>query len=77
MEALTEKTTAFRPRPMGRPKLHVRATTVQLTDELLDRIAAIAPGVKDRSKFIREAVAEKLARDEPAELRKREKPSKG
>jgi metal-responsive CopG/Arc/MetJ family transcriptional regulator len=63
MEALTEKTTAFSARPMGRPKLNVRATTVQLTDELLDRIAVIAPGVKDRSKFIRKAVEEKLERD--------------
>lgn len=64
MEALTEKTTAFSPRPMGRPKLHVRATTVQLTADLLDRITAIAPGVKDRSKFIREAVEEALERRE-------------
>lgn len=49
---------------MGRPKLHVRATTVQLTAEQLARIAVIAPGVKDRSKFIREAVEAELERRE-------------
>lgn len=69
MESLTEKMTAFSPRQMGRPKLHVRATTVQLTTELMDRIANFAPGVKDRSKFIREAVE--------AELERRERKPKG
>lgn len=44
---------------MGRPPLHMDATTVRFPKETLDRIDALV-GVKGRAKFIREAVEARL-----------------
>lgn len=52
-------------RGMGRPPLNVKETKVRLTDEQRERIEALA-GPNRMSVFIREAVDEKLARDERA-----------
>jgi metal-responsive CopG/Arc/MetJ family transcriptional regulator len=57
---------------MGRPKLDLVRTTVGLSATMLKRIDAIM-GQNRRPKFIREAVEEKLAREEverPTEPRK-------
>lgn len=48
---------------MGRPPLGVRPLTVRLSDDVLARIEAIA-GKNRTAQFIREAVEEKLAREE-------------
>lgn len=48
---------------MGRPPLGNIATNVRLPREVMDRIDALC-GQNRRAVFIREAVAEKLAREE-------------
>lgn len=63
MQVLTEKAVAPTPRAMGRPKLHVIATTVRLPAAVLERIDALLGG-NQRAKFIREAVEAELARRE-------------
>lgn len=65
MEALTQKTIADSPSRMGRPSLGVVSTTARLPKALLERIDALL-GPNKRAEFIREAVDEKLARDERA-----------
>ncbi len=60
--------TVTRPR-IGRPPLNVKETKVRLTDEQRERIEALA-GPNRMSIFIREAIDEKLARDEKAAKRK-------
>jgi len=52
---------------MGRPPLGVRATNVRLTEDQHSRIEAIA-GAQGKAKYIRDAVEEKLARDEKGSL---------
>lgn len=48
---------------MGRPKLNVRQISMQITPEILDRIDALVGG-HHRSKFIRQAIENELARAE-------------
>ena len=48
---------------MGRPKLNLKQVGVQLTPEILDRIDALVGG-HHRSKFIRQAIENELARAE-------------
>ncbi|WP_091444330.1 hypothetical protein [Ancylobacter rudongensis] len=48
---------------MGRPPLHVKETKVRLTDEQRARIEALV-GPNRMATFIREAVEEKLKREE-------------
>lgn len=48
---------------MGRPALNVKPTLVRLTDETRKRIEAVA-GPKRMAAFIREAIEEKLQREE-------------
>ncbi|UWQ29929.1 hypothetical protein [Leisingera sp. M523] len=48
---------------MGRPSLNVKQTAVRLQQADLERIDALK-GANQRAKFIREAVKEKLAREE-------------
>lgn len=60
--------TVTRPR-MGRPPLNVKETKVRLTDEQRERIEALA-GPNRMSIWIREAIDEKLVRDEKAAKRK-------
>lgn len=50
---------------MGRPPLHVKETKVRLTDEHRSRIEAIV-GPNRMASFIREAIEEKLEREEAA-----------
>ncbi|PIB96504.1 hypothetical protein CSW60_18525 [Caulobacter sp. X] len=49
---------------MGRPKLPIKSTQVQLGAGQAERIDALV-GQKRRSKFIRDAIDEKLAREAP------------
>ncbi len=56
---------------MGRPPLNVKETKVRLTDKQRERMTALGVGTYGMSKFIRDAVDEKLDRDE-AEKRERE-----
>lgn len=64
MEALTHKLVADTPPRMGRPSLGIKGTTVRLSVEVLKRIDALMGKDNLRAKFIRDAVDEKLARDE-------------
>lgn len=50
---------------MGRPPLGIIATKVQLRADQLARVDNLAGGDKHRSKWIRQAIDEKLAREEP------------
>ncbi len=56
------------PRPMGRPTLGVKATTVRLTDDDRRRIVALV-GKQRMSDYIREATRERLAHDEEQKAR--------
>lgn len=49
---------------MGRPPLGVRATTIRLSVAVLARIEVLI-GPNRLAKFVRDAVNEKLDRDEP------------
>lgn len=55
----------MRPR-MGRPPLGVRATTIRLSVQIIARIERLV-GPNRLATFVREAVEEKLARDEHGE----------
>jgi predicted DNA-binding protein len=48
---------------MGRPPLGVRSTHIRLSEGQIERINALV-GKQGMSQYIREAVEEKLARDE-------------
>lgn len=52
-----------KPARMGRPPLNLKPVPVRLSPEAIAKIDA-AVGTYGRAKFIREAVDEKLARDE-------------
>lgn len=54
---------------MGRPPLGLEKTTLRLPPALLARIDVLL-GPNRRSQFIREAIEEKLARDEAAKAEK-------
>lgn len=60
--ALTDKTTAYSPRTMGRPPLFNQKTTVRVPPDAMARIVELR-GSRGVAQFIREAVEEKLARD--------------
>lgn len=49
---------------MGRPPLNVKETKVRLSDETRARIERLLPGNYQMAKFIREAIDEKLDREE-------------
>lgn len=49
---------------MGRPALGVEKTTIRLPPALMARIDALMGSSRRRSQFIREAIEEKLAREE-------------
>lgn len=66
MEALTQKPIAVSPPRMGRPSLGIKSTTVRLSKATLERIDAVMGKDNLRAQFIRDAVDEKLARDEKA-----------
>lgn len=69
MTNLTNNSGTVTRRSMGRPPLNVKETKVRLTDDQRERIEALA-GPNRMSVFIREAIDEKLARDEKAAKRK-------
>lgn len=48
---------------MGRPPLNVKSTNVRISEEAMRRIEALV-GARGMAAFIREAIEEKLARDE-------------
>jgi predicted DNA-binding protein len=50
---------------MGRPPLGNKSTNVRISEEVKERIRELV-GEKGMARFIREAVDEKLARDETA-----------
>ena len=63
MLALPEKAIATMARPMGRPALGVKATTLRLSEGQGARIDALC-GPGKRADFIREAVEAELTRRE-------------
>jgi hypothetical protein len=69
MRNLTNNPGTVTRRNIGRPSLNVKETKVRLTDEQRERIEALA-GPNRMSVFIREAIDEKLTRDEKAAKRK-------
>ena len=52
---------------MGRPPLGVHPVNVRLTDELIRRVDALVG--RSRSRFIREAIEERLKREERKQAR--------
>jgi hypothetical protein len=54
---------SFIPRRMGRPPLNNRPMVVRLPDDYLERMDAIA-GNRRRADYIREAVRQRLEKDE-------------
>lgn len=72
MQVLPEKAVAVSPGRMGRPKLHVIATTIRLPQSVLERIDALL-GENQRARFIREAVEAELSRREDESRRLVEK----
>lgn len=60
---LTKNPGTDTPARMGRPPMNVKETKVRLTDEQRKRIEALA-GPNRMAEFIRQAIAEKLDRDE-------------
>ena len=58
---------------MGRPALNMEATMVRLPATLRERIKALA-GTYGMAKWIRDAIEEKLARDEASPARQRKAP---
>lgn len=50
---------------MGRPPLHLKSTKVRLSEDAMARIELLV-GNRGMAKFIREAIDEKLERDEAA-----------
>lgn len=66
--ALTDIPMPFSARRMGRPPLGLKLISVRLPPSVVERIDALQ-GQHRRAQFIREAVEEKLQRDE-AEPRK-------
>lgn len=63
MSALENKPIAVSASRMGRPPLGVKPTTVRLPVETIERIEALA-GKQKVAGFIRDAVVEKLERDD-------------
>jgi hypothetical protein len=57
---------------MGRPSLNVKQTAIRLEYADLEHIDALK-GPNQRAQFIREAVKEKLAREDPQGLKSSEK----
>lgn len=58
------------PRRMGRPPLGIKPTQVRLSEDDRERIRELV-GDSGMASFIREAVAEKLRREERKKARKR------
>jgi len=58
------------PGRMGRPPLGNSPTQVRLSEEQKARIDALVGGQKRRAQFIRDAIDEKLERDEAANAAK-------
>ncbi len=58
------------PRGMGRPSLGVKPTQVRLSEDDRERIRELV-GDTGMASFIREAIAEKLRREERKKARKR------
>lgn len=63
---MTNNPIAVTARRMGRPPLNVKPTMVRLTEEVRRRIEACV-GPNRMAAFIREAIEEKLQRDEKSE----------
>lgn len=67
---LTQIPVSVIPRSMGRPSLGVKPTQVRLSEDDRERIRALV-GDTGMASFIREAIAEKLRREERKKARKR------
>ena len=61
LQALTQLSISDSAPKMGRPPLNVKPTVVRLSQEVIDRIDAVA-GPNQRAAFIREAVDRELER---------------